>query len=140
MRGLAAGIVGTAVITESMALDRRIRHRPGGEGPAKTVGPLLGIEPVDDQSKARLSRMVHWGYGIAWGAMRGLIAGIGLKGTTATLVHFLAIWGTKQVISATLQGGPPPWKKEVKEVGIDALHHGAYAGAVGMAFELMGGC
>jgi hypothetical protein len=138
MRGMAAGIVGTAVITETMALDRKIRHRQGGEGPGKTAGSVLGVEPVDEQSKERFSRMVHWGYGIGWGAMRGLLAGIGLKGTSATLMHFLAIWGVKLTIATRLQGSPPPWKKEVKEVGIDALHHAAYAGAVGLAFELMG--
>ena len=101
-RGLLAGAIGTAAMTLSSTLEMKLRDRPSSSAPAQAAGKVLGVEPVDEAAQARFSTLVHWGYGTAWGAVRGLLAGIGLGGYSATAVHFAAIWGGSLVMLPAL--------------------------------------
>jgi hypothetical protein len=78
-----------------------------------------------------------WGYGTSWGAVRGLIGAAGLEGKEATVTHFLAVWGSEQVMLPALGVAPPFWQWGAKEVAIDAFHHLVYAGASGIAYAAL---
>lgn len=137
-RGLLAGAIGTAAMTLSSTLEMKLRDRAGSSAPADAAGKVLGVKPVDEAAAARFSTLVHWGYGTTWGAVRGLLAGIGLGGGSATAVHFAAIWGGSLVMLPALDVAPPALEMEPTELAIDACHHLVYAVVTALAYRALG--
>ena len=136
-KGVFAGVAGTAAMTVSSTLEMKLRGRAASSTPARAAAKVLGVEPVDEESEARFSNIVHWGYGTAWGGVRGLLSAAGLSGPAATAAHLGAVWGSEQVMLPTLGVTPPLTEWGAKEVAIDALHHLVYAGATGVAYSFL---
>jgi hypothetical protein len=139
-KGLVAGLAGTAAMTASSTLEARLRGRAPSSAPARATAKMLGIaEFEDDRAKARFSDLSHWGYGTAWGVVRGLLAAAGLAPRAATAAHGAAVWGSAQVTLPALEVAPPVvfWPKE--EIAIDLFHHAVYSVAAGVAYELLDG-
>ncbi|CAN5239257.1 hypothetical protein BH20ACT22_BH20ACT22_02760 [soil metagenome] len=136
-KGLFAGLAGTAAMTASSTLEMKVRGRAGSSAPADAAQKVLGIEPVDDAAKERFSNLMHWGYGIGWGTVRGVLAAAGLSGLPATTLHFLAIWGSETVMLPTLGVAPPISEWGAKEIAVDILHHLVYAISTNAAYEWM---
>jgi hypothetical protein len=136
-KGIFAGVAGTAVMTISSTIEMKLRGRPASSAPAQAATKVLGVQPIDEESEARFSSLVHWGYGSAWGGARGLLGVAGLSGPAATAAHFGAVWGTEQVMLPALRVTPPLTEWGMQEVAIDALHHLVYAGATGIAYSLL---
>lgn len=133
-RGMVAGVVGTAAMTLSSTVEAKVSGRGSSTTPADAAGKVAGVEPTD-QGEARFNSLVHWGYGIGWGAVRGLIGLIGLRGPTATAAHLGAVWGTEQMLLPALDVGAPVWTYGAQAVGTDVLHHTVYAAATGLAYD-----
>jgi hypothetical protein len=90
--GLLAGFAGTAAMTVSSTVEARLRGRAASSAPARATAKVLGIKDFDsDLAAARFNDLSHWGYGISWGAVRGLLAAGGLSPRRATAVHGAAI-------------------------------------------------
>jgi hypothetical protein len=136
-KGIFAGVAGTAAMTISSTLEMKLRGRAASSAPAQAAAKVLGIKPIDEESEARFSNLVHWGYGTAWGGARGLLATAGLSGPAATAAHFGTVWGSEQVMLPTLGVAPPPTEWGAREVALDALHHLVYTGATGIAYSLL---
>jgi hypothetical protein len=136
-RGLFAGAVGTAAMTLSSTLEMKLRDRAGSSAPADAACKVLRVEPVDEAAKARFSTLVHWGYGTGWGGVRGLLAGIGLGGGSATTIHFATVWGGGLVMLPALDVGPPASGMEASELVIDAFHHLVYAVATALTYRAL---
>jgi hypothetical protein len=136
-KGLFAGAAGTVAMTVSSTIEMKLRGRPPSSAPARAAAKLLGVEPADERAEARFSNIVHWGYGTAWGGVRGLLAAAGLSGPAATAAHLAAVWGTEQVMLPALDVAPPLTEWGTKEVAIDAFHHLVYVGATGVAYSLL---
>jgi hypothetical protein len=137
-RGLLAGLAGTAAMTVSSTLEAKLRGRAPSSAPARATAKVLGItEFADPVAEARFNDLSHWGYGTSWGVLRGLLAAAGLSPRAATLAHGAAVYGAAQVTLPALEVAPPAifWGKQ--EVVIDAFHHAVYAGATGLAYELI---
>ena len=109
-KGLFAGVAGTAAMTVSSTLEMKIRDRQASNAPAEAAGKVLGVEPTGESEQARFSNLVHWGYGTSWGTVRGLIDAAGLEGKEAAAAHFLAMWGSEQVMLPALGVAPPFWQ------------------------------
>lgn len=133
-KGLFAGAAGTVAMTVSSTLEAKLRQRGSSSAPADAAGKVLGVQPRDEAGEARFSNVVHWSYGTSWGAVRGLLDSAGLHGTKALAAHFVAIWGSAQIMLPSLDVAPPPWETEPKEIAIDAFHHAVYATATSLAF------
>jgi hypothetical protein len=136
-KGLFAGAVGTAAMTVSSTIEAELRHRGSSSAPSDAAGKVLGVQPRNPAGKARFSNVVHWTYGTSWGAARGLLHSAGLDGHPATGAHFVAVWGSEQLMLPALDVAPALWKSEVKEVAIDAFHHAVYVFATGLAFAAL---
>ncbi len=136
-KGLFAGVAGTAAMTASSTLEMKLRDRGASSAPADAAAKVLGVEPVDEEAQARFSNLVHWGYGTAWGGVRGLIAAAGLSGTRATAVHFGLLWSSEQVMLPALEVAPPLTEWGAQEIAVDALHHLVYVVATGAAYSLL---
>src|SRR5215212_7717276 len=106
-KGIFAGVAGTAVMTISSTIEMKLRGRPASSAPAKAATKVLGVQPIDAESEARFSNLVHWGYGSAWGGSRGLLGCGGLARTAATAAQFGAVWGSEYLMLSTLKVMPP---------------------------------
>ena len=136
-KGLFAGAAGTVAMTVSSTVEMKLRDRDASSAPAQAAAKVLGVQPVDERAQARFSNIVHWGYGTAWGGVRGLLSAAGLSATTATAAHLAAVWGSEQVMLPALDVAPPLTEWGAEEVAIDAFHHLVYAAATGVAYSLL---
>ena len=136
-KGLVAGAAGTVAMTISSTLEAKLRERDSSSAPADAAGKVLGVQPRDEAGEARFSTIVHWAYGTSWGAVRGLLSAAGMEGGKAAAAHFVAVWGSAQVMLPALDVAPPMWESEPKEIVIDAFHHAVYAIATGVAFAAL---
>ncbi|MDQ3946950.1 MAG: hypothetical protein M3357_17700 [Actinomycetota bacterium] len=136
-RGLAAGMVGTAAITASMALERKLRGEPENTMAADAAEEVLHIEPEGKQGKLRLARSVHWIYGTAWGGARGLLGALGLRGPAGDAAHFAAVSGTAMVMPPALGVAPPPQDQPPAAMASSAVHHLIYALATGATYRAL---
>ena len=137
-KGLVAGLIGTASMTVSSTVEARLRHRKPSSAPARATAEVLGITSFADEiAQARFNDLAHWGYGTAWGVVRGLLDAAGLPPRAATAAHAAAVWGTAQVALPALDIAPPALFWAPREIAIDAFHHTVYAITTGIAYELL---
>ena len=133
-KGLFAGAIGTAAMTASSTIEQKARGRKASTTPGDAVEKVLPIE-IDEEEKESVSNMIHWAYGTAWGAPRGLLAVLGLSAPAATVAHFAAVWGGALVALPRLRAAPPVKEWGAREIAIDAWHHGIYALFTAAAFS-----
>ena len=137
-KGLVAGLIGTASMTVSSTVEARLRHRKPSSAPARATAKVLGITSFADEiAQARFNDLAHWGYGTAWGVVRGLLDTVGLPPRAATAAHAAAVWGSAQVALPALDVAPPAIFWAPREIAIDIFHHTVYAVATGIAYELL---
>lgn len=122
-------------MTVSSTVEAKLRGRGSSSTPAQAASKVLGVAPIDDRGERRFNNMVHWGYGTAWGAFRGLLGGFGLTGLPATGTHLAAVWGGEQVVLPATGASPPATEWGAKEVAVDLWHHVVYVAAVGIAYR-----
>lgn len=133
--GLLAGALGTAAMTASSTLEMKLSGRGASSTPEDAAGTVLGVQPSDSAGQQRFGTAVHWGYGTAWGAVRGLVGSLGLHGPAAAATHLGLVWGGEQVVlPATGQGAPTP-RYGAAATATDLLHHVVYALATSAAYE-----
>jgi hypothetical protein len=136
-KGLLSGLIGTMAITISMMIEMKLREKEQRPIPAEAASKVLGVYPIGEKEKMRFSNLVHWWYGAAWGGIRGILGAAGLKGLTATMVHFGGVWCTALVMLPSLKVAPPPTEWGAKEIASNVLHHFVYALATGLAYEFL---
>ncbi len=136
-KGLLAGAAGTAAMTASSMIEMKIQDRAGSSVPADAAAKVLGVRPVDEDAEARFANIVHWGYGVGWGSVRGILGAAGLSGPAATAAHFATVWGSEQVMLPALGVAPPITEWGAKEIAVDTLHHAVYAIATGIAYSAL---
>jgi hypothetical protein len=137
-KGLLAGVAGTAAMTVSSTIEEKLRGREPSTAPADAAAKVLGIHGFpDDRVKSAFSNAVHWSYGTGWGAVRGLLGSLGLSPLTASALHFVAVWGSEQVMLPALGVVPPITEWGAEEIAIDAFHHVVYVSATGAVYEAL---
>ena len=124
-------------MTVSSTLEMKLSGRAASETPAQAAEAVLNVEPKDEDSTARFSNLVHWGYGTGWGGVRGLLASAGLSGPLATAAHLGLVWGAEQVVLPALDVSAPVFKYGGKATATDLLHHVVYATATGLAYSYL---
>lgn len=133
-KGLVAGLVGTAAMTVSSALETKLRGREPSTAPARAASKVLGVAPVDESGEQRFNTLVHWGYGTGWGAVRGVLGALGLSGVPAAAAHLAVVWSAEQVVLPATGVAPPASQWGATEVTVDLGHHAVYAAATGLAY------
>ena len=97
----------------------------------------MEVKPETEEDKQQFSQQIHWAYGTSWGITRGIIGLLGLKGLTATALHFGAIYSTALIMPTQLKVAPPLKEWRAKEFAVDALHHAVYAIAAGLVYDAL---
>jgi hypothetical protein len=66
-------------ITASTLLAQKLAGQPPSTAPADAAEKLIGVEPKGEQEKQRLTNLVHFAYGAAWGVPRALLGLFGVR-------------------------------------------------------------
>ena len=134
-KGLIDGLVGTAAITLSQAIERKITGKPTNFAPGDAASKALDIEASKMEARKKFSDEVNWVYGTSWGSARGMLSLFGLKGLPATAIHWAAIFYTAITIEPDFEVAPPISEWSKRDIAIFALHHVIYAATAGFVFD-----
>ncbi|HEY9721990.1 MAG TPA: hypothetical protein V6D47_08235 [Oscillatoriaceae cyanobacterium] len=137
--GVVAGLAGTLVMTGAQLLVERVRGEKPSNGPAKTTERLFGLRPESPAAETRLNWLVHFGYGTAWGAYRGLLDAVGVRGWPANLAFGATVQGAAYVMISPLTGAAPFWSWGAPAIAEEAFYHAIYAGVTGMTYDWLRG-
>lgn len=133
--GLLAGVIGTAAITLSRTIDMKISKEKESSTPADAASKTLGVQPNSEEEKKKFSTIVHWLYGTAWGAAKGVLNFAGIKGWKGTLLQFAAVWGAEMVMLPSLKVAPAVKGWSAKQLVKDGFHHIVYTIIAGLVFD-----
>jgi len=136
LKGMVAGVAGTAAMTAAQSLEMRLSHRAPSLVPGEVASRLLRIKARGER-KRRLSTAMHWGHGVFGGAVRGLLAATGAGGPTAGALHFALLWSTDVTLYRALGIAPAPWRWDPQDLVTDLFHKGVYAGVTNVVFEAL---
>jgi hypothetical protein len=141
LRGAAAGLTGTAVMTAGYATEHRLRRSVSGpldyddsDAPAVAAGRVLRWlhvldEPPGSRAGKVLGFLVHWGYGSLVGA--AAIPLVRRTGPARASVGFAgAITVMAAVLFPLLGGTPAPWRWRRDVVATSLVQHLLYAATV----------
>lgn len=133
--GALSGLVGVAAMTAAEKVEQSVTGRENSYVPARTLLTLLGRHPMDQDKPIVWNHAMHWGTGIALGALRGVWAAVGLRGPQAHLAYTALRLSTDQTFeNATGVGAPPrTWPRE--EHAVDVLHKAIYGVVTGVVAE-----
>jgi hypothetical protein len=157
VRGLAAGVIGTAAMTAwqeiaarakrsaTMNIDERYREDvdPWEKAPAPAQLAKRVIEGVTGRDIpveriSLLTNAVHWGYGISLGAMYGLVErAVGGKPAVRGPLFGLGVWAQSYATLVPLGLYKPPWRYPVKSIAKDISYHLVYGSGVAFGYELV---
>ena len=107
-KGLVAGAVGVAVMTLGEKVEQAFTHRPNSFVPAHTLERLLGLPTKPDGQRRGFNLAMHWGQGIALGALRGVMAEGGLCGPRASAMFTVVRLTADQTQENITGAGAPP--------------------------------
>ena len=130
--GLAAGLIGTLVMTLGQKAEIALTDRPPSKVPAQAVEKITDTE-VAESREQQLSTAVHFAYGTALGV--GLAAMDEVPEPARTALYFAAAWGAGMALlqGLKLEGRPSEW--DLSSAAIDGGHHVVYALAAGLAYD-----
>ena len=134
--GMVAGAVGAVAMTVTQRLEMSLSGRAPSTVPGQVGAHLLpGADPASSADVARLNAPVHWGHGVAMGALRGVLDVAGIQGPAASAAHFALVWGGDAALYRTLGIADVPWRWSADELGSDLLHKGVYAAVTGAVYD-----
>ena len=134
-RGLLAGAAGVAAMTLAEKLEQAFTKRPNSYVPAHTLERLLGLPERPDRERLLMNWAMHWGQGIALGAIRAVMARQGIRGPMGSFLHLNLRLLNDQTLENATGVGAPPWTWPADEQVIDLLHKAVYAYATGAAVD-----
>jgi hypothetical protein len=130
-RGLLAGAAGVAAMTLAEKIEQALTGRPNSYVPAHTLERLLRLPWRPDDERLWLNWAMHWGQGIAFGAVHALMAERGFRGPVGSFIHLNLRLLNDQTFENATGVGAPPWTWPVDEQAIDLLHKAVYAFTTG---------
>lgn len=134
-KGLLAGVVGVAAMTLCEKVEQAITGRPNSYIPAHTLERLSGLPEKPDSERLGLNWAMHWGQGIALGAVRGLMAERGVRGPFGSFLFMNLRLLNDQTFENATGVGAPPWTWPVDEQVIDLGHKATYAFVTGFVAD-----
>jgi hypothetical protein len=134
-RGVVAGLVGVAAMTAGEKLEQSLTRRPDSYVPARTLLTLLGRRPGDRDQPFVANHAMHWATGATLGALRGLWAVVGIRGTQANLSHTVVRLAFDQTLENTTGVGAPPATWPRGERVVDIAHKAVYSFVTGLVAD-----
>jgi hypothetical protein len=160
-RGLAAGLVGTGVMTLAQTLPSKLQSSDSGSkggnsqdqqskdpweeasAPAKVAKRVSEGVFHHDLPPERIPLMthgMHWSYGTGWGAVYGLAQGTLHAPTMRHGVLFgTLVWAMSYVQLVPMGLYQLPWKYPPKDIAMEVGYHLAYGLGVAGTFRVLDG-
>ena len=136
-KGLVAGAVGVAAMTLTEKIEQSTTGRPDSYVPAHTLERLLRRPRRPDRERVGMNRAMHWGQGIALGALRGWMADRGVRGPVGSHIFMDLRLLNDQALENATGVGAPPWTWPLSEQIVDLLHKAVYAHVTGIVADLL---
>jgi uncharacterized membrane protein YagU involved in acid resistance len=145
VRGLVAGVAGTALMTAYQLAVRKARGerldtpvpRTWADAPppaqvAKKAAAAVGRpRAVTKRHVPLLTNVVHWAYGTGWGVVYGLAArSYEPDALTGAAVLGTTLWAAAYAELAPLGIYEPPWRTPPQELGLELSYHLVYGAGV----------
>lgn len=105
--------------------------------PGQVAARLLGHPEAD--TVASLNLPTHWAHGAAMGPLRGVLAGMGLRGVPGSAVFFAMMWAGDAMLYRALGIADRPWRWDQAELATDIGHKALYALVTGIAYDTFAG-
>jgi hypothetical protein len=138
-RGLLAGAAGAAAMTLAEKVEQSLTGRPNSYVPARTLERLLGLPAGPDRERLGLNWAMHWGQGIALGAVRAWMAKRGFGGPFGSFLFLNLRLLNDQTLENATGAGAPPWTWPRDEQAVDVLHKAVYAFVAGAVADRLVG-
>ncbi len=141
-RGLAAGVVGTAVMTAyqlaaAKAMGSGSSNVPGEVGRRVIEGVFQ--REVSDEQVEKLTNPVHALYGTSWGALYGIVqASLRPRARRHGAAFATLVWGASLVELPAMGLAPPVWQMPPQTIALDYSYHLVYGLAVAAAYSALG--
>ena len=140
VRSVLAGAAGTAALSLSYVVERRVRRARQVDYddslvPGEIVCSILHLHQVTRRFEYEAGMRLRWSYGSGFGLLHGWLrrrvdepwASLGFGGTLLTLTF---------TMFPLLGHTPPPWRWPRGYVASELLTHAAYVGAVALVDDL----
>jgi hypothetical protein len=136
-RGLLAGLVGTAAMTVAEKVEQAVTGRPNSHVPAHGLERLPGRTARPDRERLWMDWAMHWGQGMALGAVRALLADRGIRGPAGSFVLLNLRLLSDQALEGAAGVGAPPGTWSDSERAVELLHKAVYAFATGAVADAL---
>lgn len=134
-RGAVAGMVGVAAMTAAEKLEQAATRRPNSYVPARALLTLSGRKPSDHDTPVGWNHAMHWGTGAVVGALRGVWAVVGIRGTPANVAHTVVRLAFDQTVENATGVGAPPATWPTMERRVDVVHKTVYSLVTGLVAD-----
>lgn len=141
VRGVAAGVGGTVVMTGYQVAVARLRDSESSSAPAEVgrriiEGVFRGEVPEDRMDD--LNNAMHVLYGTSWGPVYGVVqSSLGLPVAHHGALFGALVWAASLVELPAMKIAPPVWKTPPLEVALDLSYHLVYGLGVAGTFALL---
>jgi hypothetical protein len=115
LRSVLAGTAGTAAMTGTYAIERRLRSKSGPLDyddslvPGQIVASIMHLPAVTAREESELGLLLRWSYGSAFGLWHGVLRR-GLEEPWATVVFAGTLMTATFSLFPLLGRTPPPWR------------------------------
>ena len=144
IRSVLAGTAGTAALTASYALERRLRQRREGPldyddslVPGQIVASIMHLGQVTAREDRELGAVLRWTYGSAFGLWHGLLHRRFREPLPAAIFATTLMSATFSLFPL-LGRTPPPWRWPADVMATCIATHAAYVAAVATTGDLLG--
>jgi hypothetical protein len=144
LRSILAGTAGTAALTLSYALERRVRSKRGPLDyddslvPGQIVASIMHLPHVTDREDNDLGLALRWSYGSVFGIWHGLLRRR-LAEPWASAVFAGTLMSATLSLFPLLGRTPPPWRWPPDVIATCFGTHAAYVLAVATADGALAG-
>jgi hypothetical protein len=133
--GIAAGLVGVAVMTAAEKLEQRVSGRPDSRVPGAVLTRVARLGPPSERGLQRRMWALHVGMAAGVGAVRGVMAFAGLRGPWASSMFTVVRLTADQIVENWTGVGAPPWTWPRDELAVDLAGKAVYAFATGLVAD-----
>jgi hypothetical protein len=143
IRSVIAGTAGTAALTASYAIERRLRPQRQGPldyddslVPGQIVASVMHLGQVSGREDQELGTILRWGYGSAFGLWHGLLARR-FREPVPTAIFATTLMSATFSLFPLLGRTPPPWRWPPDVMLTCLATHAAYVTAVAATDDLL---
>jgi hypothetical protein len=145
VRSVVAGAAGTAALTLSYSLERRLRRRPKQSldyddslVPGEIVVSIMHLPHVTGRETDELGLLLRWSYGSMFGLWHGVLRRR-LREPRASAVFGASLMTATLTMFPLLGRTPPPWRWPRGFLATSFATHAAYVVAVAAVDDGLGG-